>query len=662
MVLRVPFNYRDQKDFAAKLTDWIGEVFYELLPEQGYDIRDEQIYTSFQIANTTVKGKTHLAEAGLGTGKTFAYLLPAMAYARYRGKPAVIACASTALQEQLAGPKGDIQKLSHLLRLDIDARLAKDPRQYLCDVKVDQLSSRVFPAKENSINKLLDWAETTMLGERSEIPHVPDKLWSLVSWDETMTCETCSARGYCKPVKARANYRLARDLIICNHGLFFKDLWTRDERKADGKLPLLPDYSMVIFDEGHQVLLPAALKAGRQIVKEELDDFLVSVESVQGARASLISAALATHEANKRFFELLYQAATGEEGSSRLTVAVTDELLQSAATLRRALDLFELELQNEQELYIDSLSPTQFQAFEHRIEQATLALSQFSHDTDDYIIWAERDEEIFRIVPRDLNRLLDKHLLSRKIPVIFSSATMSTDGDFSYFARSFGLKDYSASAVDSPFDYEKQALVYLPEKVPVQETKWFPWALEQLVSLLNLIRGRALVLTAVPSEVKMIRQGLAHYRLPYRFLWEDSGERGYLVQKFREDVSSILVGSGFWEGIDVPGEALSMLVIWQLPFPPLDPLLEARKREAQAQGLDPITAVDYPEMGLKLKQGCGRLIRTQEDRGIIAILRQVTGKPWQQEVLGALPKGAGRVTVLEELSRLWPLLTPVKNS
>lgn len=656
---QLPFSCQSNKDFETKLSDWIGEVFFELLPERGYEIRDEQIYTSFQIANATIKKKIHFAEAGLGTGKTFAYLLPAIAYARYMGKPAVIACASTALQEQLAGPKGDIQILSRLLGLDIDARLAKDPHQYICDVKVEQLSDPFYRPAGEAINHILDWAETTELGERSEIPNVPDKLWAQVSWDETMQCDTCSSRGYCRLVKARANYRSAQDLLICDHHLFFRDLWTRQELIEDRKLPLLPDYSMVIFDEGHKVLLPAALSAGHKIVKEEIDDFLSSVETVQGARTSLISAALATQEANNRFFEFLYRSATGDAGSSRLTVAKTNELLQRAATLRRALDLFELELQNEQELYIDSLSPTQLQAFEHRVEQATMALSQFSRqDTDRFIVWAEREEEVFWIVPRNLNEMLHQHLLSREIPVIFSSATLSTGGDFSYFARSLGLKDYSGSSVDSPFDYEKQALIYLPENIPHHEAEWFPWALKQLVSLLDLTQGRALVLTADPTETKKIRSSLAPYRLPYRFIWEDSGERGYLVQQFKEDVSSVLVGSGFWEGIDVPGEALRMLVIWQLPFPPLDPLLEARKREVKQQEMDPVAAVDYPEMALKLKQGCGRLIRTEEDWGLIAVLQPVKGKPWEQEALSSLPKGAQMITNPEDLPRLYHRLAP----
>ncbi len=656
---QVPFAYRSKHDFPAKLTEWVGQVFYDVLPEHGYEIREEQIYTAFQLAEAVGKGKVHFAEAGLGTGKTFAYLLTAVAYARFKGKPALIACASTALQEQLAGPQGDIEKLSRLLGLDIDARMAKDPRQYICDVKVNRFHNSTCEQPDPALTNLLDWAGETDRGERSEMPSVPDRVWTQVAWDEAMPCDTCSVRGFCKLVKAREYYRPALDLIVCDHGIFFDDLWTRDVRVADGKLPLLPGYSAVIFDEGHKVPLPAALRAGRQVVKKEIDSIVSSIEQVQGARTSLISIALAMDAATSRFFSLLYHSAIADERTDRLTVMVSDELLKAADTLRRALDTLYFELQSEQELHLQSLSHTWLQASEAVVERATTALNRFCRNRGKEVItWADRVDQCFWVVPRDLTGMLNKHLFAKGFPMVFSSATLRTGGDFSYFARTLGLKEFSSSSVDSSFDYEEQVLVHLPQPLTSgDQESWFAKALKQLAYLLRLAKGRALVLTNAPSDVQKIRTGIKDYRLPYKFLWEDSADRGYLVRRFREEVSSVLVGSGFWEGIDVPGEALSLLVIWRLPFPPQDPLLEARKREAQEQGLDPVTAVDYPEMGLRLKQGCGRLIRTRDDRGAIVILEPVLGTPWEHIVLGALPAGAKVVQNFEALSTIRPRST-----
>lgn len=687
----VPFEYSNKVEFPSKLVQWIGDVFYDILPEHGYEVREEQVYTAYQLAEAVCRQRVHLAEAGLGTGKTFAYLLTALSYARFTGKPAVIACASTALQEQLAGPGGDIETLSRLLGLEIDARMAKDPRQYICDVRLDGMISPFMERPDTALNDVIDWAGETKRGERSEVPQVPDRVWQQLAWDETMHCEVCSSRGFCKLVKAREHYRPARDIIVGDHGIFFDDLWSRDERIADGRLTLLPEYSVVIFDEGHEVLLPAAMRAGSQMVREHLDDMVFSLEQLQGARISLVVATAGLGGSTARFFNTLQQSAIQDERTSRLAVQVTDGLLEAAQSLRRALDALDFQLQSEQEMHTEAISSAELQSFESRIEGAARTLHRFCTNGGlDTIVWIDGADGSFWVVPRDLRGLFNKHLFAKKIPVVFSSATLSSGGDFSYFAGTLGLTEPSTSSVGSSFELEKQVVVYLPNSLaimgepldlsggapdqssnlqgrtsthgeqpalprgimapngeptglPGEQDDWFSLALGQLVSLLKISGGRALVLTNSPSDVRRIREGLKDYQLPFDFLWEDSGERGYLVRRFRQEVSSVLVGSGFWEGIDVPGEALSLLVIWRLPFPPVEPLIEARRLEVQEQGLDPIKYVDYPEMGLKLKQGCGRLIRSSDDRGVIAILEPVLGRPWEQVALEALPPGAQTV-------------------
>lgn len=660
---KMPFEYSSKDEFPAKLAKWIGHVFYDILPEHGYEIREEQIFTAYQIADAVCRQKVHFAEAGLGTGKTFAYLLTAISYARFAGKPVVIACASTALQEQLAGEKGDINTLSQLLSLDIDARMAKDSRQYICDVRINRLIDSLNGQPSRMIREVIHWAEGTDRGERSEVPHVSDRVWAQVGWNETMPCETCSLRGFCKLVKARNHYRPSRDLIIGDHGIFFDDLWTRDERIAEGKLPFPPVYSAVILDEGHKVMLPAVMRAGRQIVKKDIDSMLSSLEQIQGSRTSLVSAIVAMERATSRFFKILHRSVIQDEQTERLSVQKGDDLLQAADSFLGALDALQFELQSEQELHIQSLSITQMQAYEARIDRAATALDRFLRNSaDEIIVWVDQVDGSFWVVPRDLSGLLKKHLFEKKLPVVFSSATMSTGGDFSYISRTLGLKNPSNSSVDSSFELGKQVLVYLPRRLPpCDRERWFPLAVRRLASLLRISGGRALVLTNALSDVRRIRTELKDYQLPYEMLWEDNAERGYLVRRFRESVSSVLVGSGFWEGIDVPGESLSLIVIWRLPFPSRDPLIDARRNEAKEQGLNPLTAVEYPEMGLRLKQGCGRLIRKREDRGVIAILEPVLEMPWEHSVMEALPAGAKVVGRLGDLSILLPRVRILQN-
>jgi len=646
--LKEPFDYNNKEEFQVKLGDWIGDVFYDILPEHGYEVREEQIYTAFQLADAICNKKVHLAEAGLGTGKTIAYLLSAIAYARFCGKPVVIACATTALQEQLTGCDGDIIKLSSLLGLEIDARMAKDPHQYICDVRVNE-NNEDFNTMSNEINQ---WITKTNMGERSEMPTIPDRIWKLIGWNESMACDTCLSRGYCKLVKAREHYRPTRDLIIVDHDIFFHDLWTHDDRIANGKLPILPSYSAVIFDEGHKILLPAAMQAGQQINKEEIDNMILSLEEIQGARDSLSLATIALQQASGDFFAYLESSVIADECSKRQSLRINDTLLKAAKTFQKALDYLLLEMQIEQELYFESLSISQIQAYEGQIERAIRALDRFCRNkSTDMITWVDQRDGSFWVVPRNLNEMLEQNLFQKGLPVVFTSATLSNEGDFNYFIRTLGLKKPSKSTVGSPFDLEKQVVVYLAQSSNRIEDR-FTQGIEKLVSLLNQNGGRALVLTNSLQEVRKIRRRLKGYQLSFEVLCEDEGDQGYLVRKFKEVETSVLIGTNFWEGIDVPGEALTLIVVWQLPFPSLDPFIEVQRKEASEQGLDPITTVDYPEMGLKLKQGCGRLIRTQDDKGVIVILDSVIGAPWEKVVMGALPSGASIRTIEDLKSEL----------
>jgi ATP-dependent DNA helicase DinG len=452
----------------------------------------------------------------------------------------------------------------------------------------------------------------------------------------------CSRRGFCKLIKAREHYRLATDLIIADHAVFFQDLWTREERIADRKIPLLPSYSAVVFDEGHKVILPSAMEAGQYLNQEEINHIIFSIEQIQGARKSLISMALELEKSSADFFKKINHCVIKDESSERLPIRIEDYLFEAASTLYKDLDRLLLEMQIEQELYIESLPENMVQAYEAQIERSMRALNRFfKNKSKDVITWMNQKDNSFWVVPRNLSDKLNKYLFQKDLSVVFTSATLSNDGDFSYFSRTLGLKKPSTSTVGSAFDYEEQVVVYLSNlSVEKDEDLRFEQAYKKLLNLLKLNEGRALVLTNSLEEVRKIRDKLKEYQFPFEILWEDQGDRGYLVQKFREEVSTVLIGANFWEGIDVPGEALTLLVIWQLPFPSLDPLIEVQRKEAMVEGLDPVVTVDYPEMGLKLKQGCGRLIRTKDDKGAIYIMDAVVGEPWENVVMGAIPHGA----------------------
>lgn len=631
---KVPFEYSNSEAFQEKLVEWIGDMLYDTLPEHGYEVRDEQIFTAFQLADAVCDKKVHFSEAGLGTGKTFAYLLTAIPYARFTGKPVIIACATTALQEQLAGEDGDIRKLSDLLGLDVVDRMAKDPNQYICDVRVAENTEGFGTLTED----IQEWLNTTHTGERSEIPSIPDHVWKKMKWEEGMDCEMCQDNGFCKLARARQEYRKSADLIVVDHATYFHDLWTRQERISTGQQTILPDYAAVIFDEGHKVLLPAAMMAGHQINREDVDNMIDSLEEIQGARDSMMSTVVKIEDAADTFFSVLHRCVMAGDNGQRLSVALTKPLLQAADTFRRRLDDILLEMQIEQELYTESLSANQIRSFEAQIEGSMWALNKFTKNkANDVIFWVDAQDGSFWVVPKNLDEMLKKHLYDKKIPVVFTSATLSNEGDFSYMARTLGISSPSSSTIGSPFELDKQVVVRILENC-VQQT--FADKVKSLTQLLQENGGRTLVLTNSIKEVKKIRKALKGQELPFTMLWEDKAERGYLVRTFRQQETSVLVGNDFWEGIDVPGDSLTMVVIWNLPFVQQDPLIEEQRKEAVAQGLNPVIAVDYPEMGLRLKQGCGRLIRKEDDHGMIVVMDEVRQQPWEKTVLGSLPAGA----------------------
>ncbi|MDD5935462.1 MAG: helicase C-terminal domain-containing protein, partial [Clostridiales bacterium] len=321
--------------------------------------------------------------------------------------------------------------------------------------------------------------------------------------------------------------------------------------------------------------------------------------------------------------------------SDRFMIKQSEPLRKKAKDFQKALDVILLEMQIEQELYIGSIPTSLMQAYEGIVEKAMIALNQFCKGVE-MIPWVDAHDQSFWVVPRNIDEMLNQHLYSKRLPVIFTSATLSNKGNFDYFNRMIGVKNPSKSMIGSPFNLEEQVVISIPE-LSNKEDNLFEDKICLLIKLLNENGGRALVLTNSLSEVRKIRKALEQQTFEFEVMYEDQGDRGYLARRFRDEETTVLIGANYWEGIDIPGDALNLVVIWELPFPSLDPLVEAQRNDAKEQGLDPLVAVDYPEMGLKLKQGCGRLIRREEDHGKIVILDQVRATAWENVVLGALP-------------------------
>ena len=637
---RLPFAFNPKESFFEQLGDWIGDVFYDILPEAGLELRDEQIFMAFQTEKAFIDKKIMFAEAGVGTGKTLVYLLYAISYARYMRKPAIIACADESLIEQLVKEGGDIDKLSKILNINIDARLAKSKDQYLCLQKLDTERSKedyedVFDDIHVDLPAFVHGNQTMQsfypYGDRKEYSHLSDPTWTKIGWDSFQDCFVCDQRHRCGQTLSRDHYRKSTDLLICSHDFYMEHVWTYDSRIREGQLPLLPEPSTVIFDEGHLLEIAAQKALTYQLRHDVIEDLLTRLleNDVREEFAVLVDE-LISHSMHFSF-ELKQHAKT-VKGSNRKELELTSNLTHSAKEFVQLISRLEDEIVFESEMY--TIDQYQLKIVEEHLDMIHHALKIFV-EQDNLITWVEEDDSGIKLVimPRLVKEVLKEKVFSKKLPFVFTSATLSTNESFTYLAESLGIEDYLSFSVASPFDYaEKMRVVSATTTDDVEK-------LEVTKNLLEQTEGKALLLFTSEEELQTFKKGVQDDAsfAKWNILFEGDQEISQLISVFQHDVNSVLAAVSLWEGLDIPGESLSNVIIWSLPFPPNDPVFAAKRKAST----DPYSEIDLPHMILRLRQGMGRLIRTHEDQGVVTILDARVCKDDRLRTLveGVLPEG-----------------------
>ncbi|MDY0395698.1 ATP-dependent DNA helicase [Virgibacillus halophilus] len=339
----IPFTVSKTENFFDRLGDYVGDVFYDILPEQGYELRDEQIYMAFQLEKAFKNKRTIFAEAGVGTGKTLVYLLYAICYARHRGKPAIISCADETLIEQLVKKNGDIDKLEKALGLNVDVRLAKARENYVCMKKLDPLANRTNNEEVLRVHdEIPDFVYDTgarlrsfeRYGDRKEYPWVSDATWEKIAWDSLQQCSTCEWRHRSGQTLNREYYRHATDVIICSHDFYMEHVWTKESRKREGQMPLLPESSCVVFDEGHLLEFAAQKGLTYRYNLETLSNVLTGYmgQDVREESLYLVEDILTI---NDEWFQLLGQNSTAVIGSNRQEIDFSPEMIEMAGDLHK---------------------------------------------------------------------------------------------------------------------------------------------------------------------------------------------------------------------------------------------------------------------------------------------------------------------------------------
>jgi len=608
----LPFELSKDRSFFESLGDWIGDVLYDELPEKGFECRDEQIFMAYQIEQALKEKNVLFAEAGVGTGKTIAYLLPAISYARYTGRPALIACADETLIDQLVKEGGDIHKLRDVLNLRIDVRLAKSRDQYLClkrfeeaeKVETDEWIDDIAFTIPEEVYAAGPMTKAVPYGDRSDFPTVSDEDWQKVNYNAVMQCATCNVRNRCGQTLHRMHYRQSTDLIICSQDFLMEHLATKESREREGQLPLLPEVSMIVLDEGH-LLEYAAQKA--MTVKVQATTIVAILERlmVDGVRERTLYAMERLQDNHELFFDELRDCLE-KSVEDRKRINKSKRLLLIGKHVIDSVEQLLEEFVFESELYM--IPEYDLNMAEEFLEQYVAAMRIFVAQGD-AVDWLEETdgEETLVIMPRLITEVLQEKLFSKKLPIIFSSATLSVNKDFSYIAYSLGIKNYQSFSVPSPFDYDDVMKIYLHELPQQQKASKVHSLLRDGEKTLILFKSKQAMLQFKSSLSLIDRMTVA---------FEGDRELSAIVRDFQEGTMKTLCSYHLWEGLDLPEEALTRVIIYDLPFPPHDPLFDAKRSFAE----NPFEEVELPFMQLRLQQGMGRLIRTSNDYGDIHIL------------------------------------------
>ncbi|MEK3994772.1 ATP-dependent DNA helicase [Psychrobacillus sp. FSL K6-2365] len=624
----LPFQLSKDRSFFESLGDWMGDVLYDELPEKGFECRDEQIFMAYQIEKTLKEKNVLFAEAGVGTGKTIAYLLPAISYARYTGKPALIACADETLIEQLVKEAGDIFKLQNYLDIKIDVRLAKSRDQYLClkrleEAQKDDDNEYFLEEIEDNVPDFV-YAHSSMqkifpYGERSQFAGVSDEDWQKVNYHPTQQCMVCDLRNRCGQTIHRQHYRESTDLIICSHEFLMEHIWTKESRVREGQMPLLPEVSMAVLDEGHLLEFAAQKALTYEIQSETLIRLLEKV-MVDGVREKTLNLMEVLQELHDKIFGLLRIGSNMEE-TDRMKVDKSPELMKLCKQAIGVADSLLEEFVFESELY--TIPEYELRMVEEFLEQYTFSLRLFT-EKGDGIEWLEIIDgfETLIIMPRLVTDILHEKLFTSKIPIVFSSATLSIEKDFTYIADSLGIEKFQSFSVASPFDYDEVMKIYTKEMEQQDKPGYVESLLNNSMQTLILFKSKAAMASfrATIGDRKDI-------------VFEGDRELSTIVKEFQNGEYSTLCSYHLWEGLDLPLEALTRVVIYDLPFPPVDPLFDAKRSFSN----NPFEEVELPFMLLRLQQGIGRLIRTSSDYGEIHLLLNETEVKLENRFTGILP-------------------------
>jgi ATP-dependent DNA helicase DinG len=622
----------------------------------GYEHRPAQLQMAEAVHRAFTQHQHAVVEAGTGTGKTLAYLLPAIC----SGRRVVVSTATKSLQEQLY--QKDVPFLQKHFAANLKVAVMKGRSNFLCLAKMHALADQpMLKGMEDldAFQQIRGWSKLTETGDRAELTFLPDdsELWSRIdARRDTCTGRKCPEFERCFLTQMQSRAKEA-DLIIVNHHLFFADL----ALKQDDFGSILPEYSAVVFDEAHEMEDVASDYFGQQISNYQFDELARDADHAMRLTKTGSPALLRRTQRIREKSRDLFDRFSPRDGRFPFTrperEAFLEQHRESYEALINALKSLETEFaaltQKPEEL-----TRMGRRSFDLRQELSFL----FESNERNYVYWFERRNKgvFLAATPIDVSQILRERLFEAFDTVILTSATLTVAGGFAFIRQRLGLDHAQECRLPPEFDYARQALLYLPQKMPDVRDANFPGkAADEIVRLLELSQGRAFCLFTSYSQMNDLYERVRN-GVDFPLLLQGTAPRSVLLERFKNTPNAVLFATAsFWQGVDVPGQQLSCVIVDRLPFAvPSDPVVAARVRALQEEGRNPFAEFQVPEAVLALKQGFGRLIRSKADHGVLALLdTRIQRMPYGKIFLESLP-GYRKTHDLGEVSRFLSAASP----